>query len=382
LRVLHLVSNHKLTGPVDPAIRLARSLNDVGVDSCVAVGRLRLGPGPIDDAVRDRGLEPVTEFCLSKHRRPFANRRDVLRLTAYLRDHPVDILHAHLDNAQRIALRARRSLPPAEHPLVVRTLYDGEIPELTRDMRRLFHSGADGVFVFAERLRAQLAERFSLDGERTVAIAGSVATDVFYPRAPSENLRRQLELPEDAVVAGIVARIQTHRRYEVLLDAFQRVTTKVPNLYLLVLGRGTKAKEIAHAGVERFGLEDRVRLPGYIGGDDYPRALACFDFKIFLVPGSDGTCRAVREAMAMGMPIIAARRGLLPAIVRDEQDGLVVVDDVERLRQAIERLATDDELRHRLGQSALERAQSEFLQERQAQRVKTAYESWLKRDKS
>ena len=57
MKVLHLVSNQKLTGPVDPAIRLARALQELGVDSRIAVGRPSAGPGPIDDLVRERGLE-------------------------------------------------------------------------------------------------------------------------------------------------------------------------------------------------------------------------------------------------------------------------------------------------------------------------------------
>jgi glycosyltransferase involved in cell wall biosynthesis len=122
-----------------------------------------------------------------------------------------------------------------------------------------------------------------------------------------------------------------------------------------------------------------VCLPGYVGGDDYPRALACFDFKIFLVPGSDGTCRAAREAMATGVPVIAAKRGLLIEMVRDGEDGLLVEDDVGPLSEAIRRLATDKALRERLGRNALERARSDFSQKRQAEAVAAAYRRWLDR---
>jgi glycosyltransferase involved in cell wall biosynthesis len=124
-------------------------------------------------------------------------------------------------------------------------------------------------------------------------------------------------------------------------------------------------------------MQARTRLPGYIGGEDYPRALACFDLKVFLVPGSDGTCRAVREAMAMGIPVVSSRRGILPEIVRDGQDGLVVDDDVEPLAAAITRLAADPALRARMGQAAIERARTDFCQTRQAERVAGAYLRWL-----
>ncbi len=380
VNVLHLVSNHKLTGPVDPAIRLASALNSVGVHSRVAVGRPSLEePGPIDEQVRERGLEPITCLRLSKHRRVLTNRRDAAKLAKILSEAPVEVLHVHLDNAHRIAALARRQLPPALRPLIVRTLYDGEGPSVRLDTRRLYGRELGGVFVFGEMVREHLIERFPLDPTRVLKLEGAVVTERFFPRSPGDDLRERLELPRDAIVAGIVARIQPHRRFEVLLEAFRRVSVEVPNLYLLVLGRGTRAREIAHAGVERLGIGERVRLPGYIGGDDYPLALACFDFKIFLVPGSDGTCRAVREAMATGMPVIAAKRGLLTEIVRDGEDGLLVDDEVGPLSEGIRRLATDTSCRQRLGKNALERARTDFCQKRQAETVAAAYQRWLER---
>ena len=359
---------------------MAAALNDTGVESSVAVGRLAdAGIGPIDDHVRERGLEPITRFRLPKHRRLGVNRRDAARLLSFLQEFPVEIVHTHLDNAHRIAMRAIRRLPASLRPLMVRSLYDGAAPRLRFATRQLYTRSADGVFVFGEGVRNDVMERFSLPPERVVRLEGGVVTERFRPRTDAENLRDRFEIPQDAIVVGIVARIQLHRRYEILLEAVKKAMAAAPRLHLLVLGRGTRAKEIAHRGVERLGIGQRVRLPGYVGGDDYPRALACFDFKVFLVPGSDGTCRAVREAMATGVPLIVSKRGMLPEMIRHEKDGLVVDDEVEPLAAAIERLATDDDFRKRLGANALKRAHDEFDQRRQAERVRDAYQVWTGR---
>lgn len=381
MRVLHLISNHKLTGPVDPAVRLARALGDLGVDSEVAVGRPSPGEGPIDDLVRERGLEPVTDLRLPKHRRILVNRADRRRLIALLERRPVDILHAHLDNAHDTAgkvsraLEARRGRVAA--PRVVRTLYDDAVPPETGRYRRLFGRRTDGVFVFSERIKEGLIKRFGLAAERVVAIAGAVDAARFSPRPPGETLRERFGIPESALVVGIVARIQRHRQYELLFEAVHRLMQEIPELYLLVLGRGTYAREIAHETVSRLQMGSRTRLPGYVGGEDYPAALACFDVKVFLVPGSDGTCRAVREAMACGVPIIAARRGLLPEIVRDGREGLIIDVSVDSLTDAIRRLITDAGLRRELGAGALRRAREEFSLQRQAETVLSACQRWL-----
>ncbi len=47
---------------------------------------------------------------------------------------------------------------------------------------------------------------------------------------------------EDEVIAGVIARIQTHRRFDILLKAVKIASQEDPNLKLLVIGRGTKEK--------------------------------------------------------------------------------------------------------------------------------------------
>lgn len=385
MRALHLISNRKLTGPVDPALRLARALYDLHVDARVAVGReLRGAKGPIDDLVRERELEPITTLLLSKHRRLLMNRGDVRQLVKMLEVEPVEVLHAHLDNAHTIAARARRGLHRAlelpsgmRRPLLVRSLYDAQAPPPSLRYRWLYGREADGVFVYGARVREALLARFRLPLERVVKLDGAVDSERFRPLPREETLRSRLELPDDAVVVGIVARIQRHRRFSVLLEAIHKVMEVDRRVHFVVLGRGTHAVELAHEKVRELGIGERVRLPGYIGGAEYPRALASFDIKVFLVPGSDGTCRAVREAMACGMPVVASRRGLLPEIVRDGLDGLVVDDEVAPLAEAIGRLARDDELRAACGARALERARTTFSLKAQAERVRDAYARWF-----
>jgi glycosyltransferase involved in cell wall biosynthesis len=321
---------------------------------------------------------------LPKHRRLLLNRADVKRLARRLESSPADVLHAHLDNAHGVAIRARRALrrglglrEAGRRPLVVRSLYDDTAPARTLRHRWLHAREADGIFVFGESVRRTFIERFGLPEGRVVRLDGAVDSTRFRPLDPAVTPRERLGIPAGAIVAGIVARIQRHRRFDVLLEAFRRALAEVPELHLLVLGRGTHARELAQDRARSLGIAAHVGLPGYVAGDDYPPALACCDFKIFLVPGTDGTCRAVREAMATGLPVICSRRGLLPEIVRDGQDGLVVDDEPAPLARAMVTLARDEVLRRTLGASALRRAREDFSLGRQAEMVLAAYRRWL-----
>ena len=132
-------------------------------------------------------------------------------------------------------------------------------------------------------------------------------------------------------------------------------------------------EEVAVEPAKRLGLTN-VEFTGYLG-DRYLDTLAGFDALLFLVPGSDGTCRAIREAMAMGKAIIGARRGMIPEIVDDGKTGLVVDDSAENIARAIERLAGDRSLCREMGQRGREKALERYDVAKQAAAVKDVYES-------
>jgi glycosyltransferase involved in cell wall biosynthesis len=89
--------------------------------------------------------------------------------------------------------------------------------------------------------------------------------------------------------------------------------------------------------------------------------------------GSDGTARALREAMAMGKPVIVANRGMLPELVEDGVSGLVVDDTPEGLASAALRYLRHPELKEALGKAAYQKAHHDFRLERQVESVERFY---------
>ena len=168
--------------------------------------------------------------------------------------------------------------------------------------------------------------------------------------------------------------MQRHRRFDELLQGVKLAS--VPNLRVLVVGRGTNMKEVAVKPAKRLGLDRVVKFTGYLG-KEYLNTVASFDALLFLVPGSDGTCRAIREAMAMGKPVIGARRGMIPELIEDGVTGLVVDDTPENIARAIERLAGDRELVRDLGARARKQALERFDVGLQAREVRNIYERVL-----
>ncbi|MDJ0520628.1 MAG: glycosyltransferase family 4 protein [Planctomycetota bacterium] len=363
MKLLWTVSNWKRTGPVEPSLDLAVAFRELGHEVQVACGVPPATEEPESaDAARARELDVVeTSAQLHKHSAPWRDLRDARRLRAWIRRAQPDGLVATHRSGHRLLLRATgRDGPP-----VVRLWFGDGLEDVDpRDVQALRRSA--GVLVFGDAPRRQL-EELGVSSERIVRTGPPLGVDAIRAQVTDpQDLRRELGIEGDRFVFGIVARLQTHRRFEDLWGAAARLRIDRVPFHLVVVGRGTHAQTVGRDPVRELGLDDHVTFTGYLRGERYATTIAAFDAQLFLVPGSDPTCRALREGMALGVPSIAARRGLLPEIVDDGVTGLVIPTGVEPLADAMRRMGEAPEAARRLGAGARDRADRLFAAPRVA----------------
>ncbi|MCG3133095.1 MAG: D-inositol-3-phosphate glycosyltransferase [Planctomycetes bacterium] len=372
LRILHLFANWKWTGPAEPAVNLAAQLRQRGHTVEFLCGReVEPLPNDVADEARRRGLEPRLVLRLGKHRNPIWDALDRRALRAWLRKHRPDVIHCHLPNDHRIALGAAEGLGIP----IVRSLYDGDPPPVTKDTKTLLRGGCAGVVAISERVRNSVVQRFGLEEERAIWVDGAVDLRRFNPRAKGlPDLRKDYGIEPEDFVVGIVARMQRHRRFEVFFEAMTQVARRVPRMKILLVGRGTWMDEVAVKPAARKDLQGKAIFTGYRRGSEYVATLRCMHAKVYLVPGSDGSCRAAREALAMGVPVVAARRGHLVDLIEDGVNGILVGDSPDELASALIRLAEDASFRERLSASAHDIAHRRYGLALQARRIEAFYE--------
>jgi glycosyltransferase involved in cell wall biosynthesis len=370
VRLLHLFANWKWTGPAEPAVNLAASLAQRGHEVHFACGsEAGTLPNDVANEAEKRGLAPIPGLHLGKHRHPIYDRMDRRALRALLKKLRPAVIHCHLANDQRIAMGAAEGLGIP----VVRSLYDGDPPPADNDHRAQI-LGAAGLITISERMRDAVAARFDLPPGRCVAVDGAVDLKRFNPKSRGlPNLRGEFGLGKGDFVVGIVARMQKHRRFEIFFEALTKASAEIPELKILLVGRGTWMDEVAVKPAARRELVGKAIFTGYRRGAEYVATLACMSVKVYLTPGSDGSCRAVREAMAMGVPVVAARRGHLVDLVEDGVTGILVDDDPEALAAALVRLARDPDERARMAEATWRKAQRRFGLPQQAKAVEAFY---------
>jgi len=202
-------------------------------------------------------------------------------------------------------------------------------------LRRADHITATGL-----RL-AEAAARYAPAGKPVTVVPYGVDLREFRPRA------RQ---PRSDVVVGAVARLSKEKGLHYLLEAFAVVAGRHPQARLVLAGQGPERQRLERL-TARLGLGERVRFLGEVPHERVPEVLQQLD--IFAMPSTyEGFGVAALEAEAMELPVVASRVHGIPDVVVDGETGLLVPPrDRQALAAALDRLASDGDLRRRLGQA-------------------------------
>ena len=207
-------------------------------------------------------------------------------------------------------------------------------------------SVATSLAVFADRTLVPIAHK-------TRTILNSVDPAALAPRSRPDLGTRGLVIG----TAGLL-------RYKKGLHSFFRALAGLNGRFdytVLLAGDyfAAEDREPHERALAACGLTDRTVLTGRIPAERMGDYLQLFDILAFPSLFSEGCPRSMLEAMALGKPVIGARSGAIPEIVRHEENGLLVdPGGTEELGAAIARLASSPETRARLGAEAARTARA------------------------
>ncbi len=383
MKVLHLYANHKWTGPAELALQQVNALNTGGhCDAVLALAGHHDQDRPHAVAERCRELRiPLREgLRLRRHFHLPDLLADSRRLARWLDEDRIDLLHCHQGGdhlVASLALRlARRRVP------LVRGFWDNAPPG-HGPRPWLAFGNTDRVLAPFDGLAGALRKRFPRL-ERRIHLQPPVVPPVPAPRASAVHrargaLRTELSLGPESMLVGMTARIQPHRRWHLAWDTVARLAHRRPNQHFCVLGRPDEGvfDSLCRRPLAERGITHRVHFLGYRRGDAYYDALRAFDAFLFLVPGSDVTCRALREAMAMGIPAVATDLGCLKEIISHDCTGLISPPEASSLAASLESLLNDVGQRERLGRAARDHAALQWAPSRAAESLAVHYRDLL-----
>jgi glycosyltransferase involved in cell wall biosynthesis len=219
-----------------------------------------------------------------------------------------------------------------------------------------------------------------LSFETVEVIEPGIDLDRFSPQRKISEDPHSFGLKHNSFVVGVVSRIRENRRLDIPLRAVHALAKTHPQLQMLLIGRGREgAREmVVEKPARQMKIFDRIVLAGYCEEDRLVAAYRAMDVLVYPFPGSDKSCRTVREAMAAGIPVIAPAIGYLPELIEDHVTGRLVDLSWKSLAKILGELIQDELKLREMGHRSLKTAILRFSPLLQAERTLNFYQKLLK----
>lgn len=207
--------------------------------------------------------------------------------------------------------------------------------------------------------------------DRRITFAPFVADNEYFAQHATEEkreeLRRRLEIPQDAYVVLFCGKLVKWKRPKDLLQAFASMvrssTSGRSNAYLIFAGEGALRGELEGLA-SSLNVRQQVRFMGFVNQSELPEVYAASD--VLVLPSEhEAFGVVVNEAMATGIPaVVSDRVGARLDLIRPGETGETYpMGDITALGAILRKLFFNRDLSKRMGKRAKERMASWSYQE-------------------
>ncbi|MBW3624934.1 MAG: glycosyltransferase [Armatimonadetes bacterium] len=236
---------------------------------------------------------------------------------------------------------------------------------------RLYCNRTDRVIVPTEPIRQVLLD---YGVTRPICVAPTGVDLSAVRAADPAGIREQYGIAPDAELIVFVGRLAKEKNVCTLIEAFTRIAAARSKAHLMLVGGGQEEVTL-RALVKEQGLESRVTFAGWQKPRSRNRHLRAGD--LFLFPSVTDTQGLVLcEALAAGLPCVAADAYGSKAVIRHGEDGLLVEATPDALARGALDLLVEPGRRERMAKTAAEGA-DRFSERAATERLLSIYEDAL-----
>lgn len=330
LKVMRLIARMNIGGPAIHTMLLTQRLDPARFESLLVSGVETENEGNMVDLMNERGLHnPVRPHIIPSLGREISLRGDLKTIgevVRLMRREKPDIVDTHTAKAGfvgRIAARLTRV------PIVVHTFHGNVFKgyfspaktQLFIRIERHLARWTDCIIVLSEQQRAEILG-FGIGQAKQFRVIplGLDLRPFLHAETLRGQLKRELGLPEDTPVVGIVARLVPIKAIHYFLEAARLVLQKHPRAVFLIVGDGELRGDLEQRARD-LNLGESVRFLGF--RSDLPRIYADLDCTV-LCSLNEGLPIAVIEALAAARPVVATDVGGVRDLVIPEKTGWLV----------------------------------------------------------
>jgi len=214
---------------------------------------------------------------------------------------------------------------------------------------------SDGAVGVNAEVSKEIRHKFKLETNKIFTILNGVDVESFHAKSDKALLKKALGLSAEDIAVGIVANFKRVKNHLFLLQAFNELCKEYKNIKLLIVGEGYEndpenSEQELISYIREKNLGKHVLFLGY--RTDIPDILSILDI-FCLTSLKEGLPLSLIEAMASGLAVVGTDvEGLRDVIVPGKNGFLVQLGDVKGLKNSLNALIQDKQLRQKFGQES------------------------------
>lgn len=355
MRVIHVITRLIVGGAQENTIASVLGLRKIpGLEAQLISGPSYGPEGSLESKVESLGASFVLLPELVRPISPWKDWVALKKLTQRFRVEKPDIVHTHSGKA---GLLGRAAAARAGVPIIIHTIHGPSFGTFLNPMGNVMFRRAEKwgghrtthFVVVAEAMKAQYLAAGIGTPEQYTRVFSGFDLEPFVSAKRDLELRRRLSIQPQDIVVGKVARLFKLKGHDDLLDIAPKLVSALPQLKFLLVGDGEWRGRLEQR-VNALGLEKSFIFTGLVNPREIPSYVGICDMVVHLSQ-REGLARALPQAMAAGLPIVAYECDGAPEVCIEGETGfLIPVGDQQLLMERILLLARDSELRKQLGQ--------------------------------
>jgi glycosyltransferase involved in cell wall biosynthesis len=365
MKITHIITRLIIGGAQENTLLSCQGQHDLGHDVTLITGPA-LGPeGSLLERAQSHGYRVIVLGEMRRAIHPFRDFRIYKNLIRLLKEQKPDIVHTHSSKAGIIGRWAahRAGIPSIVHTihgLAFTASTSSAVNRVYKSLEKHTAPISTKIICVADAMRDQsLAAGIGKPEQYITIYSGMLTAPFLNPAVPREQTRSSLGLAPYTIVVGTIARLFDLKGHDDLLQIAPDLCQKFTNLRFLWLGDGTLRPHL-ESEMSRLNLRDRFILTGMVPPARVPELTAAMD--ILVHPSRrEGLARALPQAALAAIPTVAYdidgnREGL-----QDQITGLIIPPfDISKLKDAIQSLLSDADLRKKMGTAGRQFALSRF----------------------
>ena len=366
INILFLHAGAEMYGADKVMLDLIRNLDRTRYNSLVILP----SEGVLVDALIQEGIA-VEVILYPILRRKFMTAKGIFRygfdlikysraLTKIARKRKIDLLHVNTSAVlEGCIIRSKLRIPMlwSLHEIILR-------PKIVfRITSWLIAKYANSAVSDSNAVKAHIESSGYFTDHPIKAIYNGVNADMFNPDNDCKYLRKEWNIPQGALVIGMMGRVNSWKGQGDFLQAATILMAKHPSVYTVFIGSAFEGEEWRETelrnAIAASPYQDRIILDGY--RTDSKGIYKLYD--VFVLPSTnpDPLPTVVLESMATGKPIVGYRHGGVCEMVKDGYNGLLAeVGNPDDLAAKIKILLEDDSLREEMGRNSRKRLLETF----------------------